>query len=35
VLSPRIDGGATVTFSQRVIELGSTVRPLTVACSTP
>ena len=35
VLSPRIDGGKTVTFSQRVTELGPTVRPLTATCSTP
>ena len=35
VLSPRIDAGQTVTFSQVVTELGSTVRPLTVSCAAP
>lgn len=35
MLSPRIDGGQTRTFSLTVLELGSTVRPLTVACAAP
>jgi hypothetical protein len=35
VLSPRIQPGETVTFSQRVTELGATVRPLTATCSAP
>ena len=35
MLSPRIDPGETVTFSQRVTELGHTARQLAVACSAP
>ena len=35
VLSPRIDPGATVTFTKTVTELGNTVRDLTVECSAP
>ncbi len=35
VLSPRIDPGATRTFSQTVSEFGAVVRPLTVECSSP
>ncbi len=35
VLSPRIEPGATVTFTKRVIELGSEVRSLDVACNAP
>ena len=35
LLSPRIDGGATVTFTQTVTEFGSEVRELIVACSAP
>jgi hypothetical protein len=35
VLSPRIDAGKTVTFTQRVTELGGTLRPLAVECSSP
>jgi hypothetical protein len=35
VLSPRIEPGATETFTKRVTELGSTVRPLAVECSAP
>ena len=35
MLSPRIDGGQTRTFSQTVFELGSTVRDLTVTCAAP
>jgi hypothetical protein len=35
VLSPRIDPGATVTFTKSVAELGDTVRDLTVECSAP
>ena len=35
VLSPTIDGGQTVTFTQHLSELGATVRPLTADCSAP
>jgi hypothetical protein len=35
VLSPRIDPGATVTFTKTVAELGNTVRALTIECSAP
>ena len=35
MLSPQIDPGETVTFSQRVTELGSSARQLAVECSTP
>ena len=35
MLSPRIGPGQTVAFTQRVSELGATVRPLAVECPTP
>jgi hypothetical protein len=35
ILSPKIDPGQTVSFTKRVGELGSTVRDLSVECSTP
>ena len=35
MLSPRIDPGATVTFTQTVTDLGSAVRPLEVECVSP
>ena len=35
MLSPQIHPGETVTFSQRVTELGSSARQLAVACSAP
>ena len=35
LLSPRIDPGATVTFTKTVTELGSTVRDLVAECSAP
>jgi hypothetical protein len=35
ILTPKIDGGQTLTFSQRVTALGSAVRPLDVECSGP
>ncbi len=35
VLSPQIEPGQTVTFTQHFTELGATVRPLTADCSTP
>jgi len=35
VLSPRIEPGATETFTKRVTGLGSTVRELAVECSAP
>lgn len=35
VLSPKIEGGQTVSFTQRVTQLGSTVRPLVADCSAP
>jgi hypothetical protein len=35
VLSPQIEPGQTLSFTKRVSELGSTVRPLSVECSTP
>jgi len=35
ILTPKIEAGQTVTFSQRVTVLGSTVRPLDVECSGP
>lgn len=35
VLSPRIEPGQTVTFTKRVVGLGSAVRDLTVECSAP
>lgn len=35
MLSPKIDPGQTVTFTQHVTQLGATVRPLTADCSAP
>jgi ribosomal protein L40E len=35
VLSPKIQAGETVSFTQRITQLGSTVRPLTADCSAP
>lgn len=35
MLSPQIQGGATVEFTKRVTELGSDVRPLDVSCRAP
>jgi hypothetical protein len=35
MLSPRIEPGQTVAFTQRITELGSTARPLAVECSKP
>jgi hypothetical protein len=35
MLSPRIDPGKTVSFTQTVTLLGSTVRPLEAQCSAP
>lgn len=35
VLSPRIQPGQTMTFTKRVTGLGSTVRDLSVECSSP
>ncbi len=35
MLSPRIEPGATLTFTKTVNELGNTVRELTVECSSP
>jgi hypothetical protein len=35
MLSPRIEPGQTLAFTQRVSELGTTVRPLAVDCPTP
>lgn len=35
MLSPTIGAGQTVEFTQRIRELGGTVRPLTVECSAP
>jgi hypothetical protein len=35
VLSPKIEPGATVTFTQHMTELGATVRPLAADCSAP
>jgi hypothetical protein len=35
VLSPKIQPGATVTFTQHMTELGNTVRPLAADCSAP
>ncbi len=35
IVSPRIDPGATVSFSKEVTILGSTVRPLAVECTGP
>ncbi len=35
ILTPKIDGGETRTFSQHVTVLGSAVRPLEIECSGP
>ncbi len=35
ILSPKVGPGATVTFTQTITDLGSTVRPFDVDCSTP
>ena len=35
ILTPRIEPGATVTFTQTVTGLGSAVRPFDVDCTTP
>jgi hypothetical protein len=35
VLSPPIEAGQTLTFTKRMIGLGSTVRDLTIECSAP
>ena len=35
VLSPQIEPGQTLSFTKRVTELGTTVRPLSVECSAP
>ncbi|MGZ8514897.1 MAG: hypothetical protein ACXWXA_07620 [Candidatus Limnocylindrales bacterium] len=35
ILSPQIEPGQTASFTKRVTELGATVRPLSVECSTP
>lgn len=35
VLSPRIAAGQTISFTDTVVELGGTVRPLAVECSAP
>jgi ribosomal protein L40E len=35
ILSPRIEPGKTITFTQRLAELGPVVRPLEVRCSAP
>ena len=35
LLSPSVDGGKTVVFTERTTALGPTVRPLTVECSAP
>jgi hypothetical protein len=35
LLSPRIEPGQTISFSQRVTELGGELRPLQVECSQP
>jgi hypothetical protein len=35
VLTPRIDPGKTLTFTQVVTQLGATERPLAADCSTP
>ena len=35
VLSPQIEPGQTTSFTKRVTELGATVRPLAVECSSP
>jgi hypothetical protein len=35
MLSPRIEPGQTLTFTQRLTALGTTVRPLLAECSSP
>lgn len=35
VLSPRLEPGESRTFQRTITELGTTVRPLTIACRTP
>ncbi|MFL5676318.1 MAG: hypothetical protein ACJ77X_01630 [Chloroflexota bacterium] len=35
MLTPRIDPGATLTFTEKVTALGSSVRPLDVDCTSP
>ena len=35
MLSPQIQPGQSVTFTQRITALGSTVRPFTVECKSP
>ena len=35
LLSPEVEAGGTLTFTQTVKELGSAVRPLVVECSSP
>ncbi len=35
MLSPRIEAGETLTFTQRLTALGTTVRPLLAECSSP
>jgi hypothetical protein len=35
MLSPRIDPGESVRFTQRLTALGTTVRPLLAECSAP
>jgi hypothetical protein len=35
MLTPRIEPGTTVTFTETVTGLGSTVRPFDVDCTTP
>ena len=35
LLSPRIEPGATVTFTRHLAELGSAVRNLAVECNSP
>ena len=35
ILSPQVQPGETLTFTKRVIELGATVRNLSIECSAP
>lgn len=35
LLSPSVDAGGTITFTQTVKDLGSAVRPLEVECASP
>lgn len=35
ILTPKIDGGATITFDSHVTVLGTVVRPLEIECSGP